>query len=609
MCVHETHTHSHTHTVTHTHAPDAHMSARSAAKKRLKEVLSRHERIGSVSDGKVVAMPEIYAGYVRWWAKDVQPTWTRVYTRSYSVRESVDKELKALRETLLRGGTPEKHRESYVPEDDGGENFCDYDDHADEESEEENEESEEESDEESEEENAEDAPEMEEWEKAFEYAGIPHLEYIELYSDFDEVTGELVVCNTNKTRKAPRELRRKMTSFEERMHARWLADRHRNDATECEVSSARREVSEAYPDATELFERGYINEIYRIRFASAKMLYAMAARGGNLEAIYRLGLMWYTLKGAKANDIAGHQKSEDASKFFRVAAERNHPGAMFFLAKDQERSDVEMEEVDKLYRRSSDRGFQPACYHLAKLLWNTERQEAVQLLRRAAKKGHVGAMDLLGTKTLSGDGVPQDPRRGHELLKMAAERSDRAKLIVQVALQLKSGVGCRADLGQARRFLERAVALGSQDARMELEKMAAEAAVSLMAEEAAEAAATKDSKPKKKKKKKASMAVEEKEKIEEEEGDDAVEEADEVEEDKGVDEVVKVSLEEFCCPISLQLMSDPVVAADGFSYERDSIERWLEKHETSPSTGATLPHKGIVPNHQLKAMIAGLSGV
>ena len=255
--------------------------------------------------------------------------------------------------------------------------------------------------------------------------------------------------------------------------------------------------------------------------------------------------------------------------------------------------------------------FQPASYNLAKIIWNTERQEAVQLLRRAAKKGHVGALDLLGIKMLRGDGVPQDLRRGHELLKMAAERSDRAKLIVQVALQLKSGVGCRADLGQARRFLERAVALGSQDARMELEKMAAEAAVSLMAEEAAEAAASKPKK--KKKKKKASMAVEEKEKIEEEEGDDAVEEADEVEDDKGVKEVVeetvKISLEEFCCPISLQLMTDPVVAADGFSYERDSIVKWLQKHETSPSTGATLPHKELTPNNQLRSVIRSLQGV
>jgi len=39
---------------------------------------------------------------------------------------------------------------------------------------------------------------------------------------------------------------------------------------------------------------------------------------------------------------------------------------------------------------------------------------------------------------------------------------------------------------------------------------------------------------------------------------------------------------DFICPITTELMSDPVMAADGHSYERTAIERWLATKSTSP---------------------------
>ena len=38
----------------------------------------------------------------------------------------------------------------------------------------------------------------------------------------------------------------------------------------------------------------------------------------------------------------------------------------------------------------------------------------------------------------------------------------------------------------------------------------------------------------------------------------------------------------FCCPITHQLLQDPVAAADGRIYGRKAIEEWLSKHDTSP---------------------------
>lgn len=53
------------------------------------------------------------------------------------------------------------------------------------------------------------------------------------------------------------------------------------------------------------------------------------------------------------------------------------------------------------------------------------------------------------------------------------------------------------------------------------------------------------------------------------------------------------------CPISQQPMHDPVVAADGHTYERSAIARWLATSDKSPLTGAVLAHKELVPNYML----------
>lgn len=60
---------------------------------------------------------------------------------------------------------------------------------------------------------------------------------------------------------------------------------------------------------------------------------------------------------------------------------------------------------------------------------------------------------------------------------------------------------------------------------------------------------------------------------------------------------------EFRCPITLSVMRDPVIAADGHSYEREALEAWLRSHRTSPLTGARLEHMHVTPNHRLRSLI------
>ena len=61
---------------------------------------------------------------------------------------------------------------------------------------------------------------------------------------------------------------------------------------------------------------------------------------------------------------------------------------------------------------------------------------------------------------------------------------------------------------------------------------------------------------------------------------------------------------EYECCITLSIMSDPVVASDGFSYERFAIEEWLTRCNTSPQTNEILDKNILIPNHSLRFIIS-----
>ncbi|XVF20065.1 hypothetical protein REPUB_Repub11eG0166100 [Reevesia pubescens] len=63
--------------------------------------------------------------------------------------------------------------------------------------------------------------------------------------------------------------------------------------------------------------------------------------------------------------------------------------------------------------------------------------------------------------------------------------------------------------------------------------------------------------------------------------------------------------DDFRCPISLELMKDPVIVSTGQTYERSCIEKWLEQgHGTCPKTQQTLSSSALTPNYVLRSLIA-----
>ena len=64
----------------------------------------------------------------------------------------------------------------------------------------------------------------------------------------------------------------------------------------------------------------------------------------------------------------------------------------------------------------------------------------------------------------------------------------------------------------------------------------------------------------------------------------------------GVRDVQALMEEDYHCPITTELMADPVMTTDGFTYERAAIERWLAGSNLSPITGMPLASTRLVPN-------------
>jgi hypothetical protein len=65
---------------------------------------------------------------------------------------------------------------------------------------------------------------------------------------------------------------------------------------------------------------------------------------------------------------------------------------------------------------------------------------------------------------------------------------------------------------------------------------------------------------------------------------------------------------ELLCPITLEKLTDPVIAADGFTYERSAIEGWFSSGKvTSPSTNEPLSHQRLIPNRQMQKRLESLS--
>ncbi|ESQ31778.1 hypothetical protein EUTSA_v10003692mg [Eutrema salsugineum] len=59
----------------------------------------------------------------------------------------------------------------------------------------------------------------------------------------------------------------------------------------------------------------------------------------------------------------------------------------------------------------------------------------------------------------------------------------------------------------------------------------------------------------------------------------------------------------FYCPITKDVIENPCVAADGYTYEKRAIKEWLQQNRKSPMTDLPFPSDSLLPNHSLLSAI------
>ncbi|KAG7650053.1 U-box domain-containing protein 19 [Arabidopsis thaliana] len=86
---------------------------------------------------------------------------------------------------------------------------------------------------------------------------------------------------------------------------------------------------------------------------------------------------------------------------------------------------------------------------------------------------------------------------------------------------------------------------------------------------------------------------------------------DDEEKDKEEDDLMMIrslNVDDLRCPISLEIMSDPVVLETGHTYDRSSITKWFASGNiTCPKTGKTLVSTVLVDNFSVKQVIQSYS--
>jgi hypothetical protein len=65
-----------------------------------------------------------------------------------------------------------------------------------------------------------------------------------------------------------------------------------------------------------------------------------------------------------------------------------------------------------------------------------------------------------------------------------------------------------------------------------------------------------------------------------------------------------VEKDDLICPITLRVFQDPVVAADGHTYERAAIVRWITEYGTSPFTRQPLNINELQADDYLRKLAA-----
>jgi TPR repeat protein len=212
-------------------------------------------------------------------------------------------------------------------------------------------------------------------------------------------------------------------------------------------------------------------------YADSEQWLLASARQGNTKGMSFLGKFYYNDAQRLANNDRAQSARQltKAREWFEKAAERGDPFAMGNLAilldaglggpRDPQRAARLREQVGHGPTKVPETFYRDGPATAMTALWQQARYaDAVQVAQAPAASGNANAQALLARAYFEGQGAPRNDALALSWAQKAAKANHRDGYYFLGLLTL-NGRGVRRDITQAANYLDRAIALGSMEAR------------------------------------------------------------------------------------------------------------------------------------------------
>eukprot|EP00930_Biecheleria_cincta_P097134 TRINITY_DN88856_c0_g1_i1.p2 TRINITY_DN88856_c0_g1~~TRINITY_DN88856_c0_g1_i1.p2 ORF type:complete len:367 (+),score=83.33 TRINITY_DN88856_c0_g1_i1:1564-2664(+) len=184
-----------------------------------------------------------------------------------------------------------------------------------------------------------------------------------------------------------------------------------------------------------------------------------AALAGDRQAMFQLGVMFYTANGVDKDEVVSYQ-------WIRRAAELGKPEAQNCVGtflRNAIGCALNKEEAAAWFQKAADAMDPEAQYNLAEMLFDGEitqdEERAVPLFEASAQQGIALAQYRLGIALRLGQGAERDMRRGTDWVRLAAEQGCLEALREYGRWQY-NGDGVPRDIAGAAKSFQRAAEQG-----------------------------------------------------------------------------------------------------------------------------------------------------
>jgi uncharacterized protein len=212
-------------------------------------------------------------------------------------------------------------------------------------------------------------------------------------------------------------------------------------------------------------------------YAQSEQWLLASARQGNTKGMSFLGRFYYNDAQRLANNDRAQSARQltQARDWFEQAAAKGDPYAMGNLAilldgglggpRDAERAAQLRQQLAHGATKVPDKFYKGGSATTMTALWQQARYaDAVQVAQGPAREGNAAAQALLARACYEGIGAPRNDSIALAWAQKAANANDRDGLYI-LGLLYENGRGVRRNITQAAGLFDRAIALGSMQAR------------------------------------------------------------------------------------------------------------------------------------------------